>query len=192
MDHLRTSARASARTMDELIIPALGESGDARAVEQAHLVRDLLAFVAERAHLVGPRIDLQLRQAADLAASVLSQAGERTGAACATLAGTLDEARNLPMLALRSPDACMELTDRLSAAVSAVVREVAAAGDPDATRAVRLAALGAIEARIETDRAWLAPLGFDPEPATISDLAGLLGIADPSTDPQPPASPEER
>ncbi|KAF0957159.1 hypothetical protein [Rhodococcus sp. T7] len=173
MDHIPTTARASARTMDNLVIPALLESGDGPAVEQAHLIRDFLQFVADRVHLVGPRIAFQLRHAVGLAESVVVEAGHPTGSAVVALSDALAQARGAESL---EPDELMDLMDLLQRRMFAVVRRTSEHGDGVVAARLQRLVLDAMRERVEADRAWLAPMGFDPEPSTIGDLHALHGI----------------
>lgn len=181
MDHLITGAQASARAIQQVVLPALRDSGDTPAFEQAQLVRDFLEFVADRVHLVAARQAFQRRHAITLADAVLDAVNSAGGAAAERLAALCDS--GMPLVPVRNEGVrgtdVAEEVDTIYRAVTDVVREAAehAANDLSATDGyhhLQRLVVEQMKARVEVDRAWLAPMGFDPEPATIGDLATLL------------------
>lgn len=174
MDYTATSAQAAARALDEVILPALVAGHNAPAIEQAHLVRDFLAFVADRVDLLGARKEFQHRHALDLAEAVeASDAASLPSAAHDRLRRSIANAAAMRRAPAAS-DARTASVEELDGAVGDVLREAAESGDVDRSTRLRRLVIERMRMRIEADRAWLAPMGFDPDPDSLADLTTLL------------------
>lgn len=174
MDYTATSAEAAARAIDEVILPALDAGDNAPAIEQAHLVRDFLTFVAERVDLLGARQEFQHRHALDLAEAVeSSDAPSLGGAARDRLRRSIANAAAMRRVPVAS-DARTASVEDLDGAVGDILRDAAESGDVDRSTRLRRLVIERMRTRVEADRAWLAPMGFDPDPDSLGDLTTLL------------------
>ncbi|MCE0761933.1 hypothetical protein LWC35_03250 [Pseudonocardia kujensis] len=170
MDRTSMASRAACKAMTDTVLPALLATGDSQAIEQAHLVRDFLGYAADRVDLVDRRNRFHLRAALATAEAVEAQgvlpAGEPV---CAAVA----EGRRV----LADPDAddraVVAALAALDGALCGLVRRLGTMA-PDVRAAVERAVVAGSRPRLAADRSWVAPLGFDPEPATIPDLLGAL------------------
>jgi len=168
MDTTENTLRAVLKALDDVIAPAIDPS-DGVAREQLRLVTDYIRFVQLRLDHLGDRERFELRhhlglgrQLQALAAPASESVRHALDEAIATGAGLL--AGTHSMADLRAANAA------LAGAARRLVRE--AAGYPAGPRrAIEMTVLDASDARIDFERSWYLPLGFDPAPAEARPLA---------------------
>ncbi len=164
--------RASNRALEDVIGPCL-DPANPLAQEQLRLVCRFLDFVRLRSASSQARLRAELVLAAALAQQ-LAPFFSRTPEVLQThLHAATGDAEAL--LAASAPDeGQLKLTtERLNAAVSALTR-LAAAFEPGASAEIDRAVLASSRHVIELQRAWFAPLGLDPEAASVPELDQLL------------------
>jgi hypothetical protein len=172
MDYSTVGLGAAVKAMNDVIIPATAESGNTHALEQAHLVRDVLSFTAERITLVHSRARYELKHFAKVADTLVSDQASRN----LTSSTRLEEALRNAAATLNHTDASYsELrssTEQLSLAVRSAL-DVDDLEAPVRSRLERLV-LDAMDERLQIDRSWLLPLGFDPLPHTVAPIEAAL------------------
>ncbi|WLP89055.1 hypothetical protein [Gordonia sp. NB41Y] len=172
MDYTTITLKAAAKAMEDAVLPALSAAGEQQALEQAHLVWDAIRFVADRVDLVAARRRAEAIALIDLVGR-LAELDAVDDATTARLGGI----RSAAMARIADPETTAEgyavVIAGLGDEVTAVLRtadQLAPAQRAGVERTVLAHALR----RLELDRSWLLPLGFDPDPAGVPELAGLL------------------
>ncbi|WP_137919908.1 hypothetical protein [Hydrogenophaga sp. 2FB] len=158
MDHTDVGLRSAIRALNDVVAPVVGKE-HAQAHDQLRLTTDYLAFVIERLPHLHQRDRFELSHYLAMARDVHAALPVSSAPA---LAAAMDAAQQMLERAGPSTAAVRQATADLSAAVSAVQREV--------ERAV----LHASEQRIAFERAWYLPLGLDPDPHDVQPLAVFL------------------
>ncbi|KAF0957161.1 hypothetical protein [Rhodococcus sp. T7] len=151
MDYSNISVRASIRALETVVRPAVQATADAQAQDQLGLVVDALRFLEHRMSILPQRDEFSTRTAVHLA-------GELAGVVASTDPDIAAELRS----ACREEDATGVVRDLLRSWPSLV--------DEDTRRSIARLVLASERRRVEADRAWFAPLGFDPEPESIPSL----------------------
>ncbi|WP_067650440.1 hypothetical protein [Nocardia harenae] len=173
MEFITITLGAAAKAMTDAVLPALLAAGDRQALEQAHLVRDAIEFARDRAELIGERRRAEALGLLELLGELLT-----LDAPGSPLAPRLTELRAAALRSLADPAAdagrWAGLGARMGQAVTAVLR-AADDLDPGPRAAVERTVLRHALRGLELDRAWLLPLGFDPEPGSVRELSELLG-----------------
>ena len=152
MDYSNISVRASIRALETVVGPAVQATADSQAQDQLSLVVDALRFLELRMSILSERNEFVTRTAVYLA-------GELACVVASTDSGIAAELRS----ARREEDATGAVRDLLRRWPSLV--------DEDTRRSIARLVLASERRRVEADRAWFAPLGFDPEPESIPSLA---------------------
>jgi hypothetical protein len=172
MDYTAITLNAAAKALEDTVLPALIAAGDKQATEQAHLVWDAVKFARDRVDLVSERRRLEAVELTDL----IGQLGDLDEIESAT-ESRLRDVRSAAHHRLDNPATSAEdyaaLIERLGDEVTSVLRE-AYHFESDKRASVERLILEHGLRRLELDRSWLMPLGFDPEPATVRDLRVLL------------------
>lgn len=167
MDHTENSLRAVVSTLRTVVAPAV-DAGDALAQQQLGLSVLYLEFLASRLAYLPDRDRLEVEQNARLADAVSAAAGAD---AAPGLVGAAARARDL----LVAPRASRHELQQAAAGVAARVSELVESDLPDdVRRAVEAAVVAGSVERVEFERAWYAPMGFDPDPASVRPLAERL------------------
>ncbi|WP_439031318.1 hypothetical protein [Gordonia terrae] len=174
MDFTTITLNAAAKAMEDAVIPALAASGQRQAVEQAHLVWDAIRFARDRVDLIGER---RRTEALDLIGLI----GRLADLDVAHEVGTADRLHRIhdeSLAVVADPETTAEryaaLIRELGDELTSMLEVADRAGDQDRSTIERLVLDHALQ-RLELDRAWLLPMGFDPEPSTVADLRTLLG-----------------
>lgn len=172
MDFTIITLNAAAKAMSDTVLPTLSAAGNGPALEQAHLVRDAIEYARDRVDLIGERRRTEAIDQTDLIAQLLA-----LGALGDDTAVALAEARTTALRSLADPATSAEQTAAiisvLGERITALLAEIDSAA-PESRAQVERAVLDHALRRLELDRAWLLPLGFDPEPSSVRDLRGLL------------------
>lgn len=163
MDYTSNTVRASIRALETVVRPTVAATGDAQALDQLDFVSEALRFIELRLVDLPVRARFAARNSANLATS---------------LAGLVADALpdDAAALSRGATDAGTQHAEGGSA--TAAVRQLIRRWpdlDEHHRRAIAREVLRSERERVEADRAWFAPLGFDPHPDTISDLASALG-----------------
>lgn len=171
MDQTKVSLRAAARALTDVVTLAL-VPGNEQAKEQLRLAIDCIEFVVERIDWLHDRECFELNQHLRMAGALLEIPETNKLSQFLTLSTSVEEGKkalksrpNLPQLRVVGSD--------LAEAICTVVRTAAELPEPIRTQVER-AVINASKARIDFERSWYAPLGFDPDPAEIMPLAELL------------------
>jgi hypothetical protein len=151
---------ASIRALEEVVAPAL-DPADPLAAEQLVLVIDNLKFLRERLDFLHDRERFDLHHHLKLAHAVSEDVAldDEIEAAAALLSNA----------AARTP----ELRNGAAALAAALRTAVREADEETRSRIERTIVAGSRE-RIEADRAWHLPQGFDPDPGSVPPLAAAL------------------
>lgn len=152
MDYSNNSLRAAIRALETVVRPVVATASDAQAQDQLGLVIDALRFLEQRLPDLPARAAFSTRL-------ILLLAGD-----LADLVGTAEPGR---AAALRS----VRRDDDAAAAVRELLRHWPSLAGDQLRREVARLVLASERRRVEADRAWFAPLGFDPVPDTILSLA---------------------
>ena len=154
MDHSDNALRANIKALSEVVAPAVDPT-DSQAVQQLRLVIDSLDFLRQRLEYLHDRERFDVRHHLALANAVAEDVdGLRDTIAAAEAVYGRADARSAELRAA---------TAALAAELRNVVRDVADA-DPAVRSRVERRILEGTRERIEADRAWHVPQGFDPNP----------------------------
>lgn len=164
---------AAIKALQHTVAPAI-DPANPLANEQLRMVCGYLAMVAGQLPLRAARIGFELRAAVALADALAPLAPRCDEALAAELARHRDAGHELLDDPWRSEAATEQATAALNAAASALVRAAAAGADAELRRAVERCTLAQAGAGIAAQRAWFAPLGLDPERASLPTLADAL------------------
>ncbi|MGY0541512.1 hypothetical protein ACW14X_28620 [Nocardioides sp. YJ-D4] len=174
MDYTRNTMRAAIKSLEAVIAPTVEATGQAQAIQQLHLVVDFLKFAEQRIHLIADRERQQLLGAialADTLSSLFDGAEEQDG-----LLREKAAAEKVAADPMREGESVRLRTAGLEASIRRCIVAADAMSD-ERRRAVEEAALEASQAQAATDRVWLLPFGFDPEPDSLLDIHEALAAA---------------
>ena len=166
--------RAAERALDDVVAPSL-DPANPLAREQLRLVIRFLDLVRRRAAFVAERQRAELGFALQRAQAVAPHVHRCP----AEVSDGLEAARREAAQLLDVPagiDVMQRSARRLDALVTCVVR-CAAGFEADAREAVERAVISASRSSLDLHRAWHAPLGLDPERATVPSLRAVLGAS---------------
>lgn len=173
MDFTTITLGAAAKAMNDVVIPAAVNSGHAQAVEQAHLVRDAIVFAQSRIELIGDRRQFDLHTVTELLEGLLTDDDVATLPVAERLSDTVQASRDVlfnPSSAGRIFAAALYQSNET---LTALLEEVDCFDPATRSRIEKIVHAYAMQ-RLEFDRSWLSPLGFDPEPATVRHVDVLL------------------
>jgi len=162
MDHSDNALRAAIKALEEVVAPAV-DPADPQAAEQLALVIDSLRFLRDRLDHLHDRARFDLSHHLALAHAV---ADGELDAEIASAAAVYERP------GARTPE-LRASTARLAAALRTLVRDAATADEATRRRIERRIVEGE-RARIEADRAWHLPQGFDPDPSSVAPLEHAL------------------
>jgi hypothetical protein len=172
MDHVDNALRASIKALQEVVSPAVDPT-DPQAGEQLRLVIHTLEFLRERVDHLHERARFDLRHNLDLATAVAEDAAACSPAVARTLHEAIEAGTALSNRADARTGDVRAGAAGLAAAVRTLVRGAAGA-DEDARRRIELRVVAATHRRIEVERTWHLPQGFDPDPGSAVPLAAAL------------------
>lgn len=173
MDYTAITLNAAAKAMQDSVIPALASSGEYHALEQAHLVWDALRFARDRVDVIGERRRIEAIELAALIDRLLQTEAADTLAVTPRIGRMLVTTRS----ALADPMTTAQVHEELSSALGEMLTELLEECDdstPSLRSEIERAVLDHALRKLELDRAWLLPLGFDPDPSSVKDLQDLL------------------
>jgi hypothetical protein len=181
MDHSDTTLRAAIKALEEVVAPAV-DPGDPLAGQQLRLVIDALRFLRDRVDHLHDRERFEVRHHLRLARAVAPEAAAASPAAAHALREAIEAGDAiLDRSDARTPE-LRAASAALAAELRSLVRDAAGAGADARSRIERLIVDGTRE-RIDADRAWHLPQGFDPDPGGVRPLEAVLGLADPARRP---------
>jgi hypothetical protein len=171
-DHTDNALIAAIKALDEVVAPAVDETNPL-AREQLKLVSRYIGFLRTRLQYQAGRDRFERRHYLALAQRLRPQASD------APIPGMTAFDR-----AIRLGTDCVDRTDvstaelraataALSTAISMLVRS-SAAFDTESRHRVEAAVVSASKTLFDVQRAYYLPLGFEPDPAQVSDLATAL------------------
>jgi hypothetical protein len=171
-DHSENTLRAAIKCLRDTVAPAVDPT-DPQAQEQLRLTIDFLEFLRTRLYDVHARHRYELGHQITVAGSVLDDAELVSSRAAGAVRDALAEARTVH----GAPDAhtrdLQTASERVWGAVRGLLREAREASD-DVRERISENVVGGLAPLIEMESAWYAPFGFEPDPASVPDLAGLL------------------
>ncbi len=169
--------KAAGRALDEVVAPSL-DPANPLASEQLRLVLRFLDLVRQRAAHEGIRLRAELALALQQAQSL--QPLVRAPWIPAEVGTGLDlavrAAQPLLLDALAESRSLQHAAQQLDALAAVAVRCAADAPDGE-RRALERLVLANASRMLALRRAWFAPLGLDPEPATVPDIEQALHAA---------------
>lgn len=160
MDHSDNALRAAIKALEEVVAPAL-DPADPQAAEQLVLVVDALKFLRERLDHLHDRARFDLRHHLALAHSIAEDVA-------------LDEEIEAATALYHCSDARTPELRQGAAALAAALRKVVRDADEDIRPRIERRIVAGERARIEADRAWHLPQGFDPDPGAVPPLEAAL------------------
>lgn len=172
MDQTDTGLKAVIKALTDVVAPAL-DPNDPLAQEQLRLSVDYIAFVRQRIDYLHGRERFDLLHYVKIARSM-----QEAGVPADCSEGVFLERALAPAEVLAESPAALthelrEAAMELAHAVAAVVRS--ASGLPaDVARKVRHIVMDATEEKLEFERLWYVPIGFEAPPATGKTLEGFL------------------
>ena len=159
MDHSDNALGAAIKALEEVVAPAV-DPADPLAAEQLVLVIDSLRFLRERLDHLHDRARFDLRHHLRLAHAIAEDAAlDEIAAASAVLA---------------NPEARTPELREVAAALAAALRNTVRDAGEDTRRRIERAIVAGSRERIQADRAWHLPQGFDPEPGAVPPLDAAL------------------
>ncbi|MGW4332858.1 hypothetical protein ACWEK5_08520 [Rhodococcus koreensis] len=176
MDFTSITLNAAAKAMQDCVLPALTSAGDRQALEQAHLVWDAIKFARDRVDLIDERRRTEALELCSLMGQLLDIDSVRQLQVMDEMARI--HAESLAVLADPSTTALTfaDLTIKLGATLSLLLTEADGMAAPYRGEIER-AVLDHSLRKLELDRAWLFPLGFDPDPSSVRDVrVALKGV----------------
>ena len=178
MDHADNTLGAAIKALEEVIAPAV-DPADPLAAEQLALVVHSLKFLRDRLDHLHDRARFDARHHLALAHSVADDAAACAPEGARALAQAVESATAVTgSTDARTPELRTAAAD-LAAALRTVVREAAEADD-DLRRRIERRIVEGTRERIEADRAWHLPQGFDPDPSSVvQPLEAALGRGNP-------------
>lgn len=170
MDQTDVGLQSVVKALTETVAAAI-DPADHPAREQLKLAASYVEFVRSRLHLLHARERFDLKHYVGLSRVLLPLAGTLPEANA--VRGQLDVAE-----ALLTDPAALTAGIRAGAAelahaVAGLVKGAHAAGVADA-RTIDMAVIAASEERLEVQRRWYEPIGFEPAPLPEPALADLL------------------
>lgn len=170
MDQTDTALRAIIKSLTDTVAPALPEA-DPLAREQLRLSVDYLVFLRQRLHDLHQRERFDLRHAIALAQEIVAAgaAGDRARA----VQGELRRAAALVADPGAGTGAIRAAAMDLAYVVSGVVQHLAEQ-PPGVADRIRKAVLAETARRVEFERLWYAPIGFEPAPLDQAGLQAFL------------------
>ena len=171
-DHTKNTLGAAMKALTDVVSGSVANE-DPLANEQLALVVAYLDFVRQRMDLLADRARFEVRHSRDLGRAVLAlgaRLSESSGDALQLGVSFGDEvlgrlgATTTELEAARS---------ELDASLRTIIREAAGADTAD-RELIERCVLDASETRIEMERAWYAPLGFDPQASGLPAISDLL------------------
>lgn len=170
MDQTDTAIRAIIKSLSDTVAPALPEA-DPLAREQLRLALDYLEFLRLRLP------DLHQRERAELRHQIALAKGIAAAGALGNHAEAMtDLCRRAEALAAdpgAGTGAIRDMAMDLAFAVAGVVQTLAEQATVTASR-IRQTVLDETARKVELERFWYAPIGFEPSPLDQSRLRDLL------------------
>ena|SRR5689334_25274843 len=160
MDHSDNTLRASIKALEEVVAPAL-DPADPLAAEQLVLVIDALKFLRARLDHLHDRARFDLGHHLALARAISEDVALDPEIEAATALYERADART------------PELRDA-AAVLTAALRAAIGNAEDDVKPRIERSIVAGSRARIEADRAWHLPQGFDPDPSSVPPLDAAL------------------
>lgn len=169
MDQTDVALKAIVKSLTDTVAPAV-DPQDHMAREQLRLSVEFIAFLRKRLDYLHGRERFDLQHYIDLARSLLSAGLTEVPA---DLRAALEAAESIVAdpgaLTGTVRGAAMDLAH----AVASVVQKTAGL-PPDVARRIRVAVLDATGRRVEFERYWYAPIGFEPVALDENGFAEFL------------------
>ncbi|WP_067899535.1 hypothetical protein [Nocardia vaccinii] len=167
-DHSENSLRAVIKSLRDIVGPAV-DPADPLATEQLTLSIAYLEFLRERLAHMHSRAMFELEHHRRIAGSVLDIVGDTEIAAA--LRGSARAGEQAVRDAGGDTAALREATAAIAAALRTVLR---ADVEPELRSEVERAVMAAIPERVDFERSWYLPMGFDPAPHSARPLEEIM------------------
>lgn len=164
--------RAALRALGEVVAPSV-DTSDPLAQEQLRLVCKFLEMMRQRVGFIAEFQRARLDLALELAVAVSEHAGPCPVEVREGLAAALPHGRRVRDAAASAGTDMHAAAARLDALVSCALRH-ANRFEPQARQSIERAVLEHSAGSIDLQRAWHAPLGLDPDTASVPRLADAL------------------
>lgn len=172
MDHSENTLRAAIKSLRDTVAPAVDPT-DPQAVEQLRLTIDFLEFLRTRVYDIHARQRYELGRQIDFARTLLDDAAALSEDVGDRLTRALAQARSVHADAGAHTEDLRASSRHLWAVVRGVIRTARRAPEEVRER-IGTDVIAGIEPLVEMDSAWYLPFGFEPDPASVPDLADLL------------------
>lgn len=172
MDQTDTGLKAVIKALTDVVAPAL-DPNDPLAREQLRLAVDYLAFVRIRVDYLHGRERFDLRHYIGIARAMLAAGLPTMRPETKQMIAALAPAEALASAPSALTHQVRESAMDLAYAVAAVVR-AAPELPPEVTRAVQRIVLEATAPKLDFERLWYAPIGFESEPPSGKKLDDFL------------------
>lgn len=171
-DHGLTALRSAARAMEEVVLPAI-DAHHPLAREQAGLVLRFLQLFEQRVDYAYQRNRLELRNACDLARSLMQPPFDVSAAISRQLADALATGEALLGNASARPSQLQHTATQIAGLVTALIRTL---------DAVQPALAGEVEQRVldhagpwlAAQRAWFLPQGWEPDATAVLSIDQVM------------------
>ncbi|MFF3572662.1 hypothetical protein [Nocardia jiangxiensis] len=178
-DHSENSLGAVVKSLRDIVGPAV-DPVDPLAQEQLALSIGYLEFLRDRLAHVHTRARFELDHHRRIARSVLEIVSD------AEIANGLRSSVRAGEQAARDADGETHAIERATAAIAADLRTVLRADlQPPVQEEVERAVMAAMPERVEFERSWYLPMGFDPAPDSAQPLVEFIAAYEslpPATD----------
>jgi hypothetical protein len=172
MDQTNIGLQSVVKALIDTIAPAIDPS-DHLAKEQLRLAASYVDFIRQRLHLIHARERYDLRHYVALANEILAAGMPGDATSMVTLRSTLATAVPIVSDPAALTDEIRSTALELAHAVAAAVQEAHRA-HPNCSQRVDMAVLAATEDKLELERLWYQPVGFDPSPRRGRSLEECL------------------
>ena len=175
MDVTENGLRAAVKALTDVVAPAIDRT-DPLAAEQLRLVVDYLQFVRSRLDLLYDRDRFELQHNLSMARTLKVLGAPLSKSTAIQLEAAISAGAEVQASVGTSMPALKTASAALAAAVRDLIRE-AGAFEPALRRKIENCVLEASEERINFERAWYLPLGFEPEPQELEPLTQIIADA---------------
>ena len=170
-DQTEIQLQAAIAALRDVVAQAV-DPDDPAAREQLQLVIDQLTFIRSRIGQLDERRRFEIRHHINLVGSLLTAAESVDPSLLVESTAALDQARVLLADPSARAEELVHAHERLGQVVVRILDTAADAARCDLDRLI----VELSGARVTFERAWYAPLGFDPAPETLPSVEDLIAI----------------
>lgn len=183
-DHTVNAMKSAARSMREVVIPALDPSHPL-AAEQAGLIAKYLEFWADRTNSRGARNAAELRCYLHMGSALQPHAAAISSFLAEHLSAAVERATEVSSRTDHDVTSVQDAVAELTRVITALVRSAAQSNHPAALEVEQVVTAHSREIAL-LQRAWFGPQGWeDPAPPPLHDVLARILTEKGSTDDQP-------